>query len=667
MPEMTEVDKRKANRAFRGRVTEAMLNGCDSVDLRTALSLQIAGLMKPSAEQDTSADIVTALRDLRGPKAPLLILSIPGSSTRTVVATVDLLGSPQSVTRCMALDAILETGDVAESALLPTTTRQLRAARDGLAANDNWQRSAVTILDALERDWLYQLALLRQCLANGVDSAVASHATDLLRPTTEAVANLARDIVGEGPAVSVPGQIAEIVRTARSDIEAIERYVRALGILPLSRPYSAEELLRAFCKVESRDTPRFASLLEWAKTYPSPLAMYHVCRVASGWPEILNDEDWPSYWEYTTAVLRWWADKPTTEPMRQQWQLRSSLVAHFARIEELAAPMPVQSETMCSLAMWQAEHLASVFRSGDALTWALHHLAVPEGQRTGWIWSMARPMASRSLVRFASLNSRLLWGSALLSDIDRNIGQLKLDKASTPQLNSLADTTIAAFVTGFPPRTEANSVFDFGVLPRQLLVALVDRGSEEQRSMLAGVSQLADATMSPEDLLRSIASKPSGDSPNPQAQYLAFRARMLAYVGELPDEAAWEVASDSKWRKAVFVEGGPDVVEPVFDMLCELLTHNPGKWKARFPHMLAETLEQDCSRDADRVVIFGLLVLSCVATETTSALERVVRGHVAEHLHELVATWRTQLLNSMPASPEWVKGRLRATLAVLHA
>ena len=606
------------------------------------------------------------LGDGVGPKAPLLILFEPDQQIRKAVAVTDLLGSPVSDTRSLAMAAILRTGDGAVPRLLSTTVQKLESERARLLGSESWQHSAIAILDALNDDWLFQLALLRQCVDNRIDGAVARHAADVLRPSGTAIFGLARDFLGDGVAASFPGLVARIAESAVSAEEAIERYMVDVGSMPLGGALSAEGLLREWSKAHDGNIPRFISLLDWAKSQQSPLATHHVCRIGAAWPETLSVEDWPVFWQQVTSNLRGWSDASAVDPTRRRWELLSTLTAHFARFNEFATPVSIDSQNTCALAMWQAERVAGVFGNAESLSWTTGKLAEPELKRTAWIWAMARPAATRSSVRFASLNSRTLWETALLADIDRNIELLMLNSASVPQLNALAESVIAAFVTGFPPRAEVDALFDFGSLPRKLLAAFGKVGSAEQLSMLAGVAQLADTVLSPEDLLRAIGTKQVGEGPNSHAQFFAFRARMLAYVGELPDEAAWAVVSDRQWRKAVFVEGGPDLIEPVFDAMCELLTHNPGRWKVRFPHMLAETLEQDCEAGPDRDTVFGLLILSCVATETTSALERVLHGHAAVHLRDQVDFWRSRFLDLMPACPEWVKGRLRATLVVLH-
>ena len=47
MPIMTDANEIKAKLAFRGRMAHTMLDGYGGVDLRTALALQISGLLNP--------------------------------------------------------------------------------------------------------------------------------------------------------------------------------------------------------------------------------------------------------------------------------------------------------------------------------------------------------------------------------------------------------------------------------------------------------------------------------------------------------------------------------------------------------------------------------------------------------------------------------------------
>jgi len=211
-------------------------------------------------------------------------------------------------------------------------------------------------------------------------------------------------------------------------------------------------------------------------------------------------------------------------------------------------------------------------------------------------------------------------------------------------------------------------VFGFGALPRTLLTFLLAKVSEDTRIALEGILKLTDLFQSPEELWRSLGNREARDENTEEVShrvYVAFRVRQLAYVGDTPEDAVWEIVLDPKWRSAVFAAGGPDIVEPVFESLCELLNQNPDKWSTRFPHLLADTFEHGCCKDEERRVVFGLLVLACVCTETTSALRRVLASSSDRAVREWSMYWHKQFIAATSIAPHWIRGRLRATMAVI--
>jgi len=395
---------------FRGQMAGTLLSGIKGVDLRTALQLQAAGLMPVTSELEVSVHARESLDRTDQVRAPLLTYLNPATNVTHIVPTLDMLGSPDARTRTTALDVLVNTGAQLEPPFLPTTLRTLRDARPTLATDAAWETSAVAAIDALDDDWHYHFGALRQCVANEWDDALPEHLDRVLYPSTSAIALLVRDLaLSSMTPEALQHTIDAIAQQSPTGLEAIGRYVDVLGHLPLRDEFSASAMLKAWMSTHKADAPTFDALRQLASTVASPLALYHVCRIAVEVPGVIRESDAAPLWEAILAVTRWWIAPEKPPASAPRWELRSQLTAHFLRHLECFAPMSTVSENVCFTALLMAERVARLFDDESVLDWAVGDVAKPAVQRSGFVWSIGRPMSTRSLVRFAALNPRLLW------------------------------------------------------------------------------------------------------------------------------------------------------------------------------------------------------------------------------------------------------------------
>jgi hypothetical protein len=137
-------------------------------------------------------------------------------------------------------------------------------------------------------------------------------------------------------------------------------------------------------------------------------------------------------------------------------------------------------------------------------------------------------------------------------------------------------------------------------------------------------------------------------------------------MASAPADRILECLTDSKWLEPIFLKMDLGLLEFLSDALAELAVHGDEKWRASLPHIYATAYEKAINDPDRRKLLFGLTVVACMHTDTSSAIDRLVQGQYRNETKESVEYWRGALENMRLASPEWVSARIRAIMASLH-
>jgi len=127
----------------------------------------------------------------------------------------------------------------------------------------------------------------------------------------------------------------------------------------------------------------------------------------------------------------------------------------------------------------------------------------------------------------------------------------------------------------------------------------------------------------------------------------------------------WEVLSDGEWRQRVLGVVEERVLGLLFEAFSILQVANKDKWFTLLPHYIAELCEKT-DNDERRRHLFLYVVLTSLASDTVSAVRRLLRGSQKAKFVEMVREYRERVESMWAQYPPWVQGRLRGLLANLH-
>ena len=239
--------------AIRARMTQHALYHPDGFDLRTAIVLRKSGVLRGPVETfRPSEEVLQIVRDaghparIQAPPGPLVAHKGEQEGESASVLTVaEFLYADDPGVRSLALEH-LEALGAAESPMLTRRTRAILAREREriLSASEDWQVAAVTAIDAVEDDYLYNLAAFRQCIAVGYREGADAFGPLVLRPPLTALTAL--EFATEAPSQEHE-KIGGVLKRCAQESASIERlcqeWYRRFGHLPLAAHLSLGKAL----------------------------------------------------------------------------------------------------------------------------------------------------------------------------------------------------------------------------------------------------------------------------------------------------------------------------------------------------------------------------------------------------------------------------------------
>lgn len=241
--------------------------------------------------------------------------------------------------------------------------------------------------------------------------------------------------------------------------------------------------------------------------------------------------------------------------------------------------------------------------------------------------------------------------------------------AATETQKKTIDAVVAGNIMNLFPirRADDKLVFAFDKGCVEPARALVKSGYEEQdKGMLSSFLDSVAKITSKEGLQDSLKRLPEGNAAD---QMLSIHAvHILANMDRAPKEFIWDCLVDRDWGKRTFAGLNVMCAEHLFGGLNEiqLRIRTKGKWDEQLPHLYA-TLSEELDEDKEkRKVSFAFAVISSLAANSVSAVDRLLKGKDRFNYQEEVGDWRRKIEYSIPLVPHWCRARLRAMLASLH-
>lgn len=103
----------------------------------------------------------------------------------------------------------------------------------------------------------------------------------------------------------------------------------------------------------------------------------------------------------------------------------------------------------------------------------------------------------------------------------------------------------------------------------------------------------------------------------------------------------------------------------LIESLSVLLVDNREKWFAFLPHYIADLCE-NAEDEERRRALFLYVVHTSLASDTVSAVRRLLRGKQKAKFVEFAKEYRDRVEAMRSDYPPWVAGKLRGLMASLH-
>ena len=151
-----------------------------------------------------------------------------------------------------------------------------------------WRVAALAIADRLNDDFLCNLACVRQCLARRYDQGIIHYLSLVLQPTLSSLDSIEFHFPAPSRQVGeLLTFVQDVVNTAETLSDAIDRYYEACGHIPLAESVSAGRIIREWALRYREDKTLWEQVWRWAERKGSPLARYRVSQAFSVNPEFL--------------------------------------------------------------------------------------------------------------------------------------------------------------------------------------------------------------------------------------------------------------------------------------------------------------------------------------------------------------------------------------------
>jgi hypothetical protein len=358
-------------------------------------------------------------RRIQGTPGPFLFLN-DGKAKRLVINMSDGLLNDDPEVRKASVRHFQHLAGL-RGLLTPKSADLLnKQSRDAISQNSKkWYRTAMEIFDALQNDFLCCLAGFRQCLEldfrEGIDQSVEA----LFFPSLSSMDSITEPVCSvSNHADDARKPFGAILKSASSLREAATRYFECFGHIPLAGDLSLGRLVQDWIADHHDESAVWETVWAWVGECHSPYARYHACQAFANNPTLVPREMWAGFWANSLEVMTVFRPNDNETPHQEAWRLRCDLARHFCRHLECCRRADHASETLAAFSWWMADQVSSVFGFDDAYLSSIRKgPAASFGMKSDKLWHLVHPWAAPSDLRYATLNVRSLWGTALAAQL----------------------------------------------------------------------------------------------------------------------------------------------------------------------------------------------------------------------------------------------------------
>lgn len=669
-------EMQKVMRAIQVRMRNIALHHFEQIGPRTFLSLQDLDLIGNEALPIGDGVDLAVLYDQQHarrqnlPDGPLVLyLAEAGEPKRVVVELPVLFFFDDRDVRQAALECIEKMLVKNPMAVTPKTAAILKEFRNALKSEKpgDWRPAAVAICDALNDDVLIALHGVRQCLESQpvIQDSLNFYTPRLIRPSVTSLDSISLPLGHpERDHGTLAKLLLDIVGRAKNIPELCDSYLADLGFLPLAPHYSMAAAVKKWLAFHPGSDP-WQEVWGWANTKLTPISRYHSCSVFVLFPELIPDGKLSALWDEVLSVIQDSGRQGTDCPEYEPWALRRDLTRHYTFHLEAYLPDSDGTSIAC-FAWWFAEQVATLFPSeAGASKFYRENWVKPALDLSSLIWLTASAPIQRSFLRYITFTMQSPWTVALLTMMGEHLNELAPTEQAEDVQMRFHEALVSSmlFSLPFPIETPGDPTYALECSFADTVHRWAEYQTEEHRRALEQLVA-TNRTLGTRDGLCDALRK-LGESGLPDQITFCIALKAKVYTDPMVTEGIWEVVSDAEWRKNVL--GGVD--QQVQDMLIEslnmLLVDNQDKWSSYLPHYIAELCEKEENEERRRV-LFLYTIHTSLASDTVSAVRRLLRGEQKAKFVEYVKEYRARAESIRPSCPPWVAGKLRGLMASMH-
>lgn len=675
-PPLSLEDMQNVLRAMQVQMRNTALRHLDHIGLRSLFALQTLDLFNHEAPPIGDEVDLAVLRDQHHvrrqhlPDGPLVLYLIEGDETKRMLIELPVLFlSDNRDVRQAALVCFENMLMMGSFTAAPKTLVILKESRDALVSEvpEAWRPAAIAVFDALYDDVLVVLHGVRQCLVESDPATQGSlelYASKLLYPTVSSLDSIVLPIGNpERDHGNLSKLLSDMVARASSLTELCNSYLADLGFLPLSQRYSLAVAVTDW--IDSKPgVDIWQEIWDWANSKSTPITKYHACTVFVLIPDLIPDGKLADLWNEVLTVVHV-TDKKGANPENEPWVLRRDLARHYTSHLEAQLPDSDGANIAC-FSWWLAEQVAAIFPAGTAAAeFYRENWVKPASDLSTQIWFTASAPIQRSVLRYITYNAHSPWAVALLT----MMGECLDDLAPAQQTEDVRVKFHEALVSNilsslpFPIETPSDPSFAVECSFANAVLKCAEYHDEIHQKALKQLVDTSRTLGAREGICDALQKLDEASLPDQLAVCIAVKAK--TYTDPTFAEGIWAIVSDSEWRKRVLAGVDLHVQSVLIESLSMLLVDNQDKWSSHLPHYIAELCEQEAN-DEHRKVLFLYVIHTSLASDTVSAVRRLLRGDQKEKFVNYVNEYRVQIENMRSKYPSWVAGKLRGLMASMH-
>ena len=663
-------------RAMQVRMRNTALHYFERIGPRTVRVLQNLDLFKDEAFPIGDGIDLAVLQNPQHagrqdlPDGPLVLyVTEDDDPKRMIVELPVLFFSDSRNIRQAALEIIEKMLAKDPFTATPKTLAVLKEYRDALGSNSpsNWRPAAVAVCDALYDDVLIALRGLSQCLESEpvIQGSLNFYAPKVIHPSVSSLDSISLPIGNpEKDHAHLARILSEIVNHATNVAQVCHLYLDKLGFLPLAPSYSLFAAVEKWLASNS-DVDVWTQVWGWANTEQTPLSRYHACSIFVRHPELIPDGELPMLWNEVLDIVNNLSNEGEDKPTDETWPLRQDLAKHY--IYHLEAHLPGNDgASIACFAWWLTEQVATLLPDVvGAAKFYRENWVRPTLDMSSQIWLAASSPIQVSLLRYFTLNVTSPWAVALLSLMGEQLERLAFaeqeKKVQARFHEALIMNTISSMP--FPLETPNDPTFAFELPLANTVLKFAEYQEEEHRKGLQQLVETSRMLGTNSSLLEAL--RKLGDSALTDQIAVCIALKAKAYTDPTVAEGVWEIVSDADWRRKVLGRTEMQVQGLLIESLSVLLVGNRDKWFWLLPHYIADICEEEDDEERKHV-LFLYVIHTSLASDTVSAVRRLLRGCQKEKFIEHIKEYRAHAEAMRSHYPPWVAGKLRGLMASMH-